>query len=470
MNTATIHPDRNETATNAYFEDKKAFFASGATRSYAFRKEQLQKLKGAIVGYEYDICQALKADLHKPDFEAFTSEVGLLYAEVNHTLKHLKKWMKPESVKTSLVHFPSKSTIYKEPMGVSLIIGPWNYPFQLLIAPLIGAIAAGNTVVLKPSELTPYTASVIEDMISHTFDRKYISVVQGEGAKVVPRLMDQYRFDHIFFTGSVSVGKAIAKQAAEKLTPVTLELGGKSPAIVDHTANLKVAARRIAWGKIFNAGQTCVSPDYLLLEKTIKDRFIAHFRDALEQFYGGLHPDHQDYGHILNRKRFDTLAAYLKQGRIIYGGRTDEKNLFIEPTLLEGIDMESPIMQEEIFGPILPVLTFSTYEDVIETISKNPYPLSLYHFTSDKKNEKLIRRSVQFGGGAVNNTIVHLSNPDLPFGGIGSSGYGAYHGKQSFDTFSHRKSIMKTATWLDLSLRYPPYKEGKKKLAKLFMR
>ncbi|MDF9795609.1 aldehyde dehydrogenase (NAD+) [Catalinimonas alkaloidigena] len=469
MSTTTLSKESKDTTANAYFDDKKTFFKSGNTLPYTFRKEQLKKLKAAIVGYEYDIGQALKADLHKPDFEAYTSEVALLHAEVNHTLKHLKKWMKPESVPTSLIHFPSKSKVYKEPLGVSLIIGPWNYPFQLLIAPLIGAIAAGNTVVLKPSELTPHTSKVIEDMISHTFDRKYISVIQGDGAKIVPQLMENHRFDHIFFTGSVPVGKIIAKQAAEKLTPVTLELGGKSPAIVDHTAKLKVAARRIAWGKAFNAGQTCVSPDYLLLEKSIKEEFITHFHNAIEQFYGELHPDHQNYGRILNQKRFDTLIAYLDQGNIMYGGKTDREKLFIGPTLIDNVDMESPIMQEEIFGPILPVLTFSNYQEVIETISINSHPLSLYHFTSDKKNEKLIRKKVQFGGGAVNDTIVHLSNPNLPFGGIGSSGYDAYHGKHSFDTFTHKKSIMRRGTWIDLPVRYAPYTKHKKKLAKLFM-
>ncbi len=449
---------------------KRQYFESGVTRSYAFRKEQLQKLKAAIVGYEFDISQALRADLHKPNLESYVSEVALLYAEINHTLKHLKKWMKPEKVTTSLTNFPSRSTIYKEPLGICLIIGPWNYPFQLLMAPLIGAIAAGNTVVLKPSELTPRTAKVIEDMISHTFHRDYISVVQGEGAEVVPELMEQFRFDHIFFTGSVAVGKAIAQQAAEKLTPVTLELGGKSPAIVDKSANLKVAARRIAWGKTFNAGQTCVSPDYLLVEESIKYTFIAHFRAALEEFYGKLTPNHPDYGHIVNQKRFDTISSYLEQGRILHGGRVDREALFIEPTLMDEVDMDSPIMQEEIFGPILPILTFDNYDEVLDTIAKNPYPLSLYHFTSDKKKEAMIREQVQFGGGAVNNTIVHLSNPDLPFGGIGTSGYGAYHGKQSFDTFTHQKSIMKTGTWIDPSFRYAPYDTYKMVLAKLLMR
>jgi len=469
MNDILENKPQEKLLDNAFVDEKKNFFDSGATLSYEFRVKQLNKLKAAIVGYEFEVEQALRADLHKPEFEAYTSEVALLYSEINYTLKHLKKWMKPDRVTTPLVHFPSTSRVYKEPLGVNLIIGPWNYPFQLLLAPLIGAIAAGNTIVLKPSELTPNTARVIEDMISRTFDKNYISVVQGDGAEVVPELMSRYRFDHIFFTGSVAVGKIIGKQAAEKLSPVTLELGGKSPAIVDSSVNLHVAARRIAWGKCFNAGQTCVSPDYVLVEESIKDEFVSLYRQALDDFYGELSPENDNYAHILNEKRFDTLASYLSQGRILLGGKVDRDRLFIAPTLMDEVDMQSPIMQEEIFGPIMPLITFRAYDEVLDIIAKNPYPLSLYHFTTDKTKERFIRRRVQFGGGAVNNTIVHLSTPNLPFGGIGTSGHGSYHGKQSFDTFSHKKSIMKTGTWFDPPLRYAPYTDFKKKIAATFM-
>jgi aldehyde dehydrogenase (NAD+) len=470
MSTSIIEYDLDKALQNAYYQEKRTFFNSGATLPYSFRKAQLKKLKSAIESHEAEISQALYMDLHKPDFEGFTSEIAFTYMEINHTLNKLKKWMKPEKVSTSLVHFPSSSKIVKDPLGVSMIIGPWNYPFQLLIAPLIGAIAAGNAVVLKPSELTPHTARIIETIIDETFERQYISVVQGNGAEVVPALLEQHRFDHVFFTGSIPVGKKIAEQAAKKLTPVTLELGGKSPAIVDHTAKMKVSARRIAWGKFYNAGQTCVSPDYVLVEESAKEDFIHHMRQVLWEFYGEMHPDHPDYGHILNEKRFDTLSAYLEQGNILLGGQTDKSKLYIAPTLMDQVSLDSPLMQEEIFGPILPILTFSTYEEAMEIISHNPHPLSLYLFTEDKAKEKLITERVQFGGGAINNTIVHLSNPHLPFGGVGNSGFGRYHGKYSFDTFTHLKSVMKTGTWFDNKLRYAPYNINKKKIAQFFMR
>lgn len=470
MSTSIIDFDPEKALQHAYFEEKRAFFASGATRSYKFRKAQLKKLRQAIVAHEEDINNALRMDMHKPDFEAYASEVAFTMMELDHTLRNLKKWMKPERVNTSLVHFPSQSKIVKDPLGVCLVIGPWNYPFQLLMAPLIGAIAGGNTVVLKPSEMTPHTARVIETLIDEAFEQQYISVVQGNGAEVVPALMDEHHFDHIFFTGSEPVGKIIAEQAAQKLTPVTLELGGKSPAIVDQTANLKVSARRIAWGKFFNAGQTCVSPDYVLVHESVQEDFINEMRQVIWEFYGQMHPDHPDFAHIVNEKRFDTLQSYFSQGRILLGGEADRDHLYIAPTLMDEISMDSPIMQEEIFGPILPILSYTTLDEAKEIISKNSQPLALYLFTEDKAVEEEIIRDVQFGGGAINNTIVHLSNTNLPFGGVGSSGYGRYHGKYSFDTFTHLKSVMKTSTWLDIKLRYPPYSINKKKLARLFIR
>jgi aldehyde dehydrogenase (NAD+) len=469
MSTSLLEYDLNTALHNAHMEGKRAFFDSGATRSYQFRKKQLKKLKSAIEAQEEEICRALAMDLGKPDFEAYTSEVVFMYMEINHTLKNLKKWMRTKKVSTPLPLLPASSRIIKEPYGLTLIIGAWNYPFQLLLGPLVGAIAAGNTAVLKPSELTPHTARIIESLIDDTFDQDYISVVQGEGAEVVPALMDKHRFDYIFFTGSVPVGKAIAQQAAKKLTPVTLELGGKSPAIVDRTANLKVAARRIAWGKFFNAGQTCVSPDYLLIEDKVKGPFIESMKEVLEEFYAEGTRHSRDYTRILNEKRFDTLIGYLEQGRIILGGGHDRDNLYIAPTLMDEIRLDTPIMQEEIFGPILPMISFRNYDEVIQVIRKNPHPLSLYHFTGDKRKEKIIIEGVQFGGGAVNDTILHLSNPQLPFGGIGNSGIGSYHGQYSFDTFSHQKSVMKNITWYDNKLRYPPYKPSMKKLAKLFL-
>jgi len=470
MSSPTLEYDLEQALRNAYFEEKQTYYKSGATRSYKFRIKQLKKLKNAIKAREEEISQALYQDLHKPGFESYASEIGFTYMEINHTLKNLKGWMKPDKINTSLVHFPSRSWLMKEPLGVCMIIGPWNYPFQLQIAPLVGAIAAGNAAVLKPSEMTPHTARVIEALIDDTFDREYISVVQGNGAEIVPKLMDQHRFDHIFFTGSEAVGKKIAEQAAQKLTPVTLELGGKSPAMIDKTANLKVSARRIAWGKFFNAGQTCVSPDYVLVEESVKEDFIQQMRLVVWEFFGDMHAGHPDYAHIVNEKRFDTLVSYLQQGNILMGGQNQRESLFIAPTLMDGISLSSSIMQEEIFGPILPILTYKSLGEAKAVIDKNPQPLSFYLFTEDKAVEKEILRDVQFGGGAINNTIVHLSNPDLPFGGVGTSGYGQYHGKYSFDTFTHQKSVMKTGTWLDLKFRYPPYSVNKKKLAKLFIR
>jgi aldehyde dehydrogenase (NAD+) len=466
MSTSTSSDISKSVSCQAYFEEKAHFFQSGATRPYAFRKLHLKKLKGVIKAYEQEISKALYLDLHKPDYEAYSSEIALLYMEIDHALKHLKRWMKPKRVSTSIVHFPSRSKIISVPLGVSLIIAPWNYPFQLLISPLIGAIAAGNVAVLKPSELTPHTAKLIEQMMEATFDRQYISVVQGKGAEVVPALMDAHRFDHIFFTGSMPVGKKIAELAARKLTPVTLELGGKSPAIVDHTTDLKIAARRIAWGKCFNAGQTCISPDYLLVEESVKSELVKYLQNALQEFYPNLSADHPDYAHILNEKRFDTLSAYLKQGRILYGGQTDRAKLFIAPTLMDQVAVDSPLMNEEIFGPILPILTFQHDHEIIEVIRQNPNPLSLYLFTKDKTKEKMITESIAFGGGAINNTLAHFANPNLSFGGIGNSGYGRYHGKSSFDTFTHQKSIIKKPLWYDNQLLYAPYHISKKKLAK----
>ncbi|MFP4095896.1 MAG: aldehyde dehydrogenase [Cyclobacteriaceae bacterium] len=469
MSTSIIDFDLKTALQNAHFEGKRAFFDSGATRPYRFRKQQLKKLKSAISTYEKDISKALFMDLGKPDFESYISEIAFMHVEIDHTLKHLRKWMRTKKVSTPLTIFPASSKIIREPLGVTLIIGAWNYPFQLLLAPLIGAIAGGNAAVIKPSELTPHTARVIETLIDETFDRDYISVVQGEGSEVVPALLDRHRFDHIFFTGSIPVGSKIAQQAAKKLTPVTLELGGKSPAIVDSSANLKIAARRIAWGKFYNAGQTCVSPDYLLVEENVKDAFVEKMKEVLQEFYGEGTENNKDYTRILNEKRFDTLTAFLKQGRIILGGQHDKEKLYIAPTLMDEVKLDSPVMQEEIFGPILPVITFRKYEEAVQIIRRNPHPLSLYLFTSDKSKEKLIMEGVQFGGGAINDTIAHLSNPELPFGGIGNSGMGRYHGKYSFDTFTHQKSVIKNITWFDNKLRYPPYSLGKRKLAKWFI-
>ncbi|GAA5033815.1 aldehyde dehydrogenase [Marivirga lumbricoides] len=454
---------------NEIFQSQKAFFNSQKTKPYAFRKEQLQKLKELVKFYEADIMQALADDFGKPAFESYVTEVGFLYEEINYNLKHLKSWMKPKRVSTSLMHFPSRSKILYEPKGVTLIIGPWNYPFQLLMAPLVAAIAAGNTCIIKPPEETPHISALIQKMIPEAFAEEFIAVVTGEGKVVVPQLMENHRFDHVFFTGSVPVGKIIAKMAAPQLVPTTLELGGKSPAIVDEKANVEVAARRIVFGKMMNAGQTCVAPDYLLVHTKIKAKLIDELKSSIMQFYGVQPLESKDLTQIVNQKRYETLKGFLKEGTIIFGGAFDDELRKIEPTLVENIKQEDELFKQEIFGPILPIFTYQNEEEVFEMIAKNPNPLSLYVFTeSSKAEEKFIQR-IPFGGGAVNNTVLHLSNPDLPFGGIGNSGQGNYHGKAGFLTFSHEKSILKSGTWFDLKKKYPPFDKMSMRIIRYFM-
>lgn len=455
--------------TSSHFRQMQTYFLSGATADYAFRLQQLQRLKQAIKQYEHRIMEALFKDLHKSQEESFTTEIGFLYAEISHATKHLKKWMSKSSVSTPLFLFPSSSKIIREPLGVCLIIGPWNYPFQLLIAPLIGSIAGGNCALIKPSEMAVHTSLVTTEMIAEFFDENFISVVQGDGAVVVPELMNENRFDHVFFTGSIPVGRAIAKMAAEKLVPVTLELGGKSPCIVDEDADIKVSAKRIVWGKFTNAGQTCVAPDYLLVHEKNKRELVAEMQTNIQQFYGTQPIESVDFGRIINRKRLDTLKSYLSQGSVITGGDFVDDQLYLSPTLLENIADKAPVMQDEIFGPILPIITFTEQSEALNIIRQHSHPLSLYYFGNTKEKENYYVNNLQFGGGCINNTLVHLANADLPFGGVGSSGIGAYHGKFSFDTFTRMKAILKTATWLDPGVRYPPYK-GKLKLLRWFFK
>lgn len=452
------------------FKTQENYFNSGATLSYAFRKTQLEKLKRVVKEHERDILDALQRDFDKPDFEGYATEVGFLLEEINYTLSHLKMWMRPERVSTPISSWPSKSYIRPHPKGVTLIIGPWNYPFQLALAPVVAALAAGNTAIIKPPEQAPATSALIQKMITENFDTGLLAVVQGEGHVVVPELINNHRFGHIFFTGSTGVGKKIAEMAAPHLTPVTLELGGKSPAIIDKSANLKVAAKRIAFGKWVNAGQTCVAPDYLLVHRDVEAKFTKVLTEVIRDFYGDQPLDSPDLASMINQKHFETQLKYLDDGQIIVGGKTDHKRLRIEPTLIKNVTMNSEVMQEEIFGPVLPILTFDTIEEAKGIIAENANPLSLYVFTSDRKFEKAFIEEVPFGGGAVNNAIVHLSNPELPFGGIGNSGYGSYHGKAGFDVFSHAKGIMKTGTWFDLPQKYPPYSNFALRLVRWLMR
>jgi aldehyde dehydrogenase (NAD+) len=450
-------------------EKMRQYFNSGITKTYAFRKEQLKKLKTSILNHEQDLYDALYADLKKSPEETWVTETGLVISELNAAIKDLHLWMQPEKVDTNLLNLPSTSKVLKEPLGVVLIIGPWNYPFQLLINPLIGAIAAGNCVVLKPSEFAPATNAVMKKIIGDVFPPEYILYVQGDGATVIPGMMNNFTFDHVFYTGSTVVGKIIYKMAAEKLVPVTLELGGKSPCVVESDANIKVAARRIAMTKFSNAGQMCVAPDYVLVHESIKEKFIEEIKQTVQKFFTDKPERSYNYGKIINQKQFDRIAGYLSNSKIIFGGRMDKQNLFIEPTLLDEVKLDDPVMKEEIFGPVLPVLPFKTKQEALKIIEQHRNPLAFYIFTSSKTKEEDWLNSVAFGGGCVNNASWHLTNHHLPFGGRGFSGTGNYHGKYSFDTFSHKKAVMKTPTWFDPSIKYPPFK-GKLKLFKWVIR
>jgi aldehyde dehydrogenase (NAD+) len=442
------------------------FFMSGATRSYAFRKEQLVKLKYAVEKYEEELFAALNTDLKKSREESWVTENGFLLTEINNALRKLSAWMEPVKVRTNLINLPSKSFILSEPLGVVLIISPWNYPLQLLLTPMVGAIAAGNCVVLKPSEFASATAAVMRKMIGETFDRRYVLFAEGEGNVVVPQMMRDFVFDHVFYTGSTAVGKIIYRLAADNLVPVTLELGGKSPCVVEADAAIATAARRIAMTKFSNAGQMCVAPDYVLVHASKKEELTAALKKSIEGFFGPDPKNSEDYGTIINEKQFDRLAGYLKETNIIYGGDTDRSKLYISPTLVEVTHTDSRLMQEEIFGPILPVIPFTTAAEALGIIRQHTHPLAFYVFTSAKDKEKFWLETVAFGGGCVNNASWHLTNPHLPFGGRGASGMGNYHGKFSFDTFSHKKGILKTPVWFDPAIKYPPFK-GKLKLFKM---
>jgi aldehyde dehydrogenase (NAD+) len=443
----------------------RRYFETGVTRTYAFRKEQLKKLRESILAHEQDLYAALKTDLGKSPEETWITETGMVLAELKTAIKSLRSWMKPERRSTNLVNLPSGSRVIREPMGVVLIIGPWNYPFQLLINPLIGAIAAGNCIVLKPSEFASATDAVMKKIIEDIFPKEYILYVQGEGANVVPDMMQQFRFDHVFYTGSTTVGRLIYKQAAEKLTPVTLELGGKSPCVVESDANLKVAARRIVIAKFSNAGQMCVAPDYLLVHESRTIEMLELLKQTIQKFFTEKPEACYNYGKIINEKQFDRVISYLTQGTIIHGGRSDRSKLFIEPTVLTNVSLDAQVMKDEIFGPVLPVYSFSSLEQAKEIINRNPNPLSFYIYTSSRKKEDEWLSAIPAGGCCVNNTSWHLTNHHLPFGGRGNSGMGVYHGNYSFETFSHKKAVMKTPTWFDPAIKYPPWK-GRLKLFK----
>jgi len=443
---------------NVSIENLRAYFLSGATQSYDFRLNQLKRLKKVVLESEKELYQALYADLKKTDEDAWATEIGFFLSELNDTIEHLKSWMQPNTVATNLVNQPSTSYTIQEPLGVVCIIAPWNYPFQLLFTPLIGAIAGGNCAVLKPSEFAPATAKVMGKIIDALFPNNYILYLEGEGATVLPPLLTENRFDHIFYTGSTAVGKIIYKYAAEQLVPVTLELGGKSPAVITSDANLRVAARRLASPKFSNAGQMCIAPDYVLVPTELKEELVKELIKAIQQFYGEDAAASEHYGKIINERQWTRLASYLTEGEIIYGGKSDKASLFIEPTIMTNIQENANIMKDEIFGPILPIITYQSNEEALAVIQKNPNPLAFYVFTENKADEAYWLTNVPSGGACVNNATMHITNHNLPFGGRGFSGTGAYHGKSSFNTFTHTKSVLKTPTFIDPSFKYPPYK------------
>lgn len=445
------------------------YYDSGVTRSFRFRKEQLQHLKRALHKYEQAIHDALYADLKKNAEESWVTETGFILTEINVALKGLHNWMEPERVSTNLVNLPSSSYILREPLGVVLIMAPWNYPFQLLFAPLIGAIAAGNCIVLKASEFAPATAAVMKQLIEEAFPKEYILYTEGDGAEVVPAMMQVFRFDHVFYTGSTNTGRIIYRMAAEQLTPVTLELGGKSPCIVESDAKIRVAARRIAVTKFSNAGQMCVAPDYVLVHRSVYDAFMEAMKQTIQQFFSENPAESYNYGKIINRKQFDRLTRLLNSGHIAYGGQQDADKLYIEPTLLVQVTADAPVMQEEIFGPILPVIPFDTREEAKAIINRHPDPLAFYVYASNNSIQQAWIEQIPAGGVCINNSSWHCTNHHLPFGGRGASGIGAYHGRNSFEVFSHRKAVMKTPTWFNPAVKYPPYK-GKLKLFKWIIR
>ena len=436
---------------------QREFFKSGATMDVKFREEMLRRLYSAMERWEERLAKALWEDMHKSYEEAYLTEFSIIKGEIKTHLKNVSRWAQMERTSTPLKLFPSRSCIVKEPLGCALIIAPWNYPVQLLINPLIGAISAGCTAVLKPSPYVPATSGVLANMIAETFEERYITAIQGH--RDVNTALLQERWDMIFFTGSPALGRTVMEAASRNLTPVVLELGGKSPCIINRTADIKAAAKRIAWGKTLNSGQTCIAPDYLIIHKDIKDQFVKEFAAAVKELHGDNIFKSEHFVHIINRKAFERLSSYISQGEILYGGRTDSSTLCIEPTILDAVSPDAPVLQEEIFGPLFPMITFSEnfVQQVIEHLQGKEKPLALYYFGEENEGWEVIRRTSS-GGGCINDVIMHIANERLPFGGVGNSGMGSYHNKRSFECFTHTRSILVTPTWIDLPFRYMPYK------------
>ena len=447
---------------------QRGFFQSGVTLPVSFRVEALKKLYNAVKEYEKDICAALHSDLGKSEMESYMCEVGMALSEIRHNAKRVKKWAKGKKVRTPLAQFPSKSYQKPSPYGNALIMSPWNYPFLLTIDPIANAIAAGNTVIVKPSAYAPATSAVVEALLSSVFPKEYIAVVTG-GRKENAALLDE-KFDIVFFTGSQAVGKEVLRKCAEYLTPAVLELGGKSPCIVDETAKIALAAKRIVFGKFLNCGQTCVAPDYILCHSKVKDDLLAEIGKQIRLQFGENPIENPAYGKIINEKHFERLLGLIDKEKIAYGGGMSALKRKIEPTVVKDVTWEDPVMQEEIFGPILPVLTFNSFDEIYSILQDKEKPLAFYLFTENKRRAKEAVEKCTFGGGCVNDTIIHLATSEMGFGGVGESGMGAYHGKTGFDAFSHDKSIVKKSTKIDLPMRYQPYKKSKEKLIRKFLK
>ena len=457
-----------EQEINSLVNRQRKYFQTGATLPVSTRISALRRLYDAISKHEKEINEALRKDLGKSGFESYMCETGMVLEELSYMLKHTPRFAREKRVRTPLAQFHSRSCQKPSPYGVTLIMSPWNYPFMLTLSPLADALAAGNTAVVKPSAYSPHTSDVILRILSQCFEPKYVTVVTGGRAENTCLLREH--FDYIFFTGSQTVGKEVMRNAAEHLTPVTLELGGKSPCIVDQTANIKLAARRIVFGKYLNCGQTCVAPDYIYCHRSAKDKLVSEVKKQIQKQYGKQPLSNPDYGKIINEKHFDRILGLIDKKKVVHGGSSDRKALRIEPTVLDNVTFSDAVMQEEIFGPVMPILVFDSLDEVIRNVNAMPHPLALYLFTSDKAAAKKVTSRCGFGGGCINDTIIHLATTEMGFGGFGESGMGAYHGKIGFDTFSHYKSIVDKKTWIDLPMRYQPYRKMHEKMVRFFLK
>lgn len=463
-----MNPDITEITIK--YNALRSFHDNGHTKSYDFRIQALRKLKGSIKKYENEIVEALQKDFGRPAYETYLSDIGVITDELNTALHNLKYWMKPEKVSTPLAIAPGYSTrIYAESKGVVVVFAPWNYPVNLILIPLIGAIAAGNTVIVKPAHETEHASKVVEKIILESFASEHVTCILGEGKVLGPLLLEQFRFDHIFFTGSKEVGRFIMQKAAEKLSPVTLELGGKNPAIVDVSCRLNVSVNRLVWGKFFNAGQTCIAPDYLLVHEDILEKFITLTKERIRHVFTDQPESSPDYARIISQSRSEKIVSYLSQGEILYGGKHNVNNRYIEPTLILVNNLDQPIMNEEIFGPVWPIVTWKNKEELIPIIRQNRYPLSCYIYAQSKDLMNFVIQNTEFGSGCINDNMVQFANKEMPFGGIQFSGNGRYHGKSSFDTFSHKKGVVRSFSFFDHNLKYAPYKKWQEKVARFFL-